>query len=203
MRKLYILLVFILIVFISSCSAMKNESNMDDATDGVPFEPEISYIIDNVKYDAYLPVEYSDAAYYEYEIGNVVSSSVEWTVNFIYDVNYHVKMEKETVDVWKALYSNLLDSKEILDKRCGYSTKLFDPFLDIELEYTLHNETSKEALYVIFYTFLPVRLVNNYTKERYTVGIPINVDVLLKVEDRVQNPFNKNEMISWEDFLAI
>ena len=202
MKKLYIFLVFIFIVFVSSCSAMKNEA-MDEATDGVSFKPYTSYIINDIEYSIYLPLEFSDAIYYEHELGDVTSMSTDWSINFIYDVNYHVDHEKEDRSVWVSLYENLLTSKSVIEEWCWFVVVLFDPYSDVELEYILHNETNKEASYVVFYTFLPVRLVNNYTKNRYTIGIPINVDVLLKIDDKIENPFDKNEMILWEDFLAI
>ena len=202
MKKLYILLVFMFIVFVSSCSAMKNEA-MDEATDGVSFEPYTSYIINDTEYSIYLPLEFSDAIYYEHELGDITSKSTDWSINFIYDVNYHVDHEKEDRSVWVSLYENLLTSKTVIEERCGFDVELFDPYSDVELEYILHNETKKEASYVVFYTFLPIRLVNKNLRYTHTIGIPIKVDVLLKVEEMIENPFNKNEMILWEDFFAI
>ena len=97
---------------------------------------------------------------------------------------------------------NLLDSKDILDKKCEFDVMLFDPYSTVELEYVLHNDNEEEATYVIFCSYLPFRLVNKSTQKTSTVGIPVNVRVLLKVGDMVENPFN-DEMMSWEDFLAI
>ena len=70
------------------------------------------------------------------------------------------------------------------------------------MEFELNNNSEKEAEYVIFYTFVPIRIYNTNTRERYTVGIPLYVDVLLKIDNMVTDPFT-SEMISWEDFLAI
>ena len=101
-----------------------------------------------------------------------------------------------------ALYSLLLESKNLLDEKCEFDVEIFEPYSDIEMEFGLINNSEKEAEYVIFYIFLPIRIYNSNTRERYTVGIPLCVDVLLKIGDNVTNPFT-NEMILWEDFLAI
>lgn len=204
MKKILIILVFVFILLVSSCSSKNNafDDEEADAADGVSFDYFTSYVINDTKYEIFLPNNVKESIYYQYEIGDVQSDSAMWTVNFIYDVNYHVDVKSESKDVWDSLYSYLLESKMILDEKCEFDIMLFEPYTDIELEYLLVNEQKEEASYVIFYTFLPIRLVNNSSHRTITVGIPINVDVLLKVGEEVENPF-KDEMMLWEDFLAI
>lgn len=202
MKKIYILLIFMFLLFVSSCSAYDGNENMDNAVDGLSFDFFKEYVVENTTYEISLPNNFKDAFYYEHEVGNVKSNSIEWKVNFVYDVNYHVQENKETKDVWNTLYQTLVDSKNILEEKCGFDIQLFDPYSSVELEHSLYNNAEKEAEYVIFYTFLPMRVYNKSTRERYTIGIPVSVNVLLKIDNVVEHPFT-GKMISWEDFLAI
>ena len=54
----------------------------------------------------------------------------------------------------------LENNKEVLDEKAGFTVKLFAPYEAVEVEYVLHNEVKQEARYVIFYSYLPVRLLN-------------------------------------------
>ena len=202
MKKIFVFIIFVLLLVITSCSDANMNDEMDNASDGMSFDYFKEYEVEGVKYEIYLPSDFAEAFYYDYKLGDVKSDSVEWKVNFIYDVNYHVEEEKENNEVWNALYSLLLESKKLLDEKCEFDVGIFEPYSDIEMEFELINNSEKEAEYVIFYIFLPIRIYNSNTRERYTVGIPLCVDVLLKIGDNVTNPFT-NEMILWEDFLAI
>lgn len=201
MKKIYIFIVFVLIILVSSCN-MKESTLSDDAVDGVAFDYFTTYEIDGKNYDVYIPIDVNKTLYYTNKIGNIKSSSKDWTVNFMYEPVYHGDESLETKEVWNELYNNLLASKALLDEECGFEVMLFDPYSSVELEYSLHNNSGEEASYVIFYTYLPIRLVNKKTQKTTTVGIPVNVDVLLKIGNMVENPFN-DEMMSLEDFLAI
>lgn len=201
MKKCLMFIVFVLIILVSSCS-MHESTLSDDAVDGVAFDYFTTYEIDDKNYDVFLPIEINKTLYYSNKIGNIKSSSKEWTINFMHEAVYHGDESLETKEVWNQLYTNLLASKDVLSEKCGFEVMLFDPYTSVELEYVLHNDSGEEASYVMFYTYLPIRLVNKSTKKTTTVGIPVNVDVLLKIGDMVENPFN-DEMMSWEDFLAI
>ena len=202
MKKIFVLLIFLLLFLITSCSNDDMNGEMDDAANGVSFDYFNGYEVEGVTYEIYLPNDFNNAFYYGHKLGNVKSDSAEWKINFIYDVNYHVDEEKENKEVWNGLYLLLFESKNTLDEKCDFDVEIFDPNANIEMEFELINNSEKEAEYVIFYTFLPIRIYNTNTRETYTVGIPLYVDVLLKIDNMVTNPFT-SEMISWEDFLAI
>ena len=127
------------LLFVSSCSAYDGNENMDNAVDGLSFDFFKEYVVENTTYEISLPNNFKDAFYYEHEVGNVKSNSMEWKVNFVYDVNYHVQENKETKDVWNTLYQSLVDSKNILEEKCGFDIQLFDPYSSVELEYSLYN----------------------------------------------------------------
>ncbi len=201
MKKFYIIIVFIFILLVSSCSMSGNEE-ADGAADGVAFDYFQTYKINDTSYDIYLPFDVASSLYCTHKLGTVNSKSQEWTINFIYEPIYHVDESRETKDVWNGLYNVLFNSKDLLEEKCVFDVMLFDPYSSVELEYILHNDTNQEAAYVIFNTYLPIRLVNKSTRAKLTVGIPVDVDVLLKIDDMVEDPFN-DKMISWEDFLAI
>ena len=205
MKKLYILLVFIFVIIVSSCSAGNKNEAAEDAIDGLSFNKFNSnpYTISGVEYDIYFPTNTSEAIYYQYKLGDVKSTSAVWTINFIYMVDYHIDRKWETDETWNSLYSILKDEEIKVEEKCGFDVTLFDPANPmVELEYVLTNETKEEASYVIFYTFLPIRLHNKSQNKTTTVGVPVKVDLLLKTEDKIKNPF-KDEMMLWEDFLAI
>lgn len=201
MKKYYIFIIVLLIMLLTSC-AMKDKDIAEDNIDAISFDYFITYEIEENNYDIYLPTNIESSIYYTNKTGNIKSSSKEWIINFIYEAVYHADENDESKEVWDGLYSNLVNSRDILDEKCNFAVTLFDPYSSVELEYVLHNNTNEEASYVIFTSYLPVRLVNKATQKTSTVGIPVKVDVLLKVKDMIENPFN-DEMMSWEDFLAI
>ena len=201
MKKYYIFIIFMLVLLVSSCSS-GNESAADEAVDGIAFDYFVTYEIEGINYDIYFPTDVDSSLYYTNKLGKIYSSSNEWTVNFIYEAEYHLDESKETKEVWIQFYEKISESKDILNQKCKFDVMLFDPYSSVELEYVLHNNTVQESTYVVFVTYLPIRLVNNFTRRTSTIGIPVKLDVLLKIGDMVENPFN-DEMMSWEDFLAI
>lgn len=205
MRKIYIIIVFIFILFISSCaSSGGNNVNNDSAVDGTSFDYYESYTINQVEYQIYIPSDVKDVIYYQYKVGEVKSSSSEWRVNFIYNVIYHVDATKEDKTVWDSLYLKLSDVevKTELSELCGFDVSILPPDAEVETEFVLRNENKEEASYVTLYYYLPLRLVNTKTRYTQTIGVPIKVDLLLKVNEQVESPF-EDKMILWEDFLAI
>lgn len=202
MKKFYILLLIVFVLTVTACGGMKDNSELGSNIDGVSFDYFETYTIEETDYEVYLPTMINESMYYEYELGDVVSTSANWTINFIYDVNYHIDNKKEPDEVWNQLYLILLNGEATLEEKTGSDLTIFNPFSEVELEYVLSNETQQEASYVIFYTYLPLRLINTTTRKRTTIGLPVMVDVLLKIDDMVQNPFT-NEMMLWGDFLAI
>ena len=202
MKKIFVILTFIFILIVSACGGMEYQEDVGDNVDGLSFDKYKTYIINQVEYDVYLPNASQDPMYYRFEEGKVVSNSSNWTVNFVYNVTYHVNKSKEPLEVWDELYAKLEDSEEFLEEMYGFDITIYNPYDTMELEYILENKEEVEASYVIFYTYLPLRLVNKSTYKTSTVGIPVKIDVLKKVNDMIENPFN-DEMMLWEDFLAI
>lgn len=201
MRKIYLLLAMLIMLLLASCSA-EGPDYSEAPADGLAFDYFNSYEIDGTNYDVYLPNDIKSGIYYKYEMGSISSNSVDWTINFRYEAVYHVEESRESKEVWTRLYEHLLVCESDLEEICGFDVMLFDPYNSMEYEYRLHNEEKEEATYVIFNTYLPIRLVNNKTRKTSTIGIPVNMDLLLKVGDNVEDPFT-GSMISWEDFLAI
>ena len=202
MKKLYVILLFICILMLSSCGAMDENGMMGDSVDGISFDRHDTYIINEIEYDVYLPRDVEEALYYRYKEGNITSNSSSWTVNFMYNAQYHVDNSKENQSTWDELYLKLIQKEQILEEKCGFDITFFEPNSEVELEYVLENKNQEEASYVIFYTYLPLRILNTETNVRSTIGIPVTVEVLKKVNQMVENPFN-DEMMLWEDFLAI
>lgn len=202
MKKIYIVLMILCILMISACGMANDESAIGDNVDGISFDYFQTYTVKDTDYEVFLPNNILEALYYEYKEGNVVSNSASWTVNFIYDVNYHVNESKETSEVWSELYLKLKETETTIEELCGFEITTFDPYQEVELEYVLNNSNQQDASYVIYQTYLPLRLVNKSTNRSSTIGVPIKVDVLIKVNGMVKNPF-KDEMMLWEDFLAI
>ena len=180
MKKLYLFIILLLITIVTSCN-MQGGDMANDAADGQPFDYFTTYEINEINYDIYLPYDIESAIYYTHEVSNVKSSSDEWIVNFVYEPVYHVDKGVENEDVLNKLYEKLLESKSILDERCNFDVMLFDPYESVELEFVLRNQNNEESTYVKFITYLPIRMYNQTTRKALTVGIPVNVDVLLKV----------------------
>ena len=180
MKRYYIFIILILISLVTSCS-MENSDMANGAADGQPFDLFATYEINEINYDVYLPYDIEDSIYYDYEVSNVKSSSDEWIVNFVYEPVYHVDKGVENEEVLNKLYEKLLESKSVLDERCNFEVMLFDPYESVELEFILRNQNNEESTYVKFITYLPIKMYNQSTRKTFTVGIPVNVDVLLKV----------------------
>ena len=180
MKKYYILIILVLISLVTSCN-MRGDGMANDAADGQPFDYFTTYEINEINYDIYLPYNIEDAIYYTHEVSNVKSSSDEWIVNFVYEPIYHIEGGSESEEVFNKLYEKLLESKSVLDEKCNFEVMLFDPYESVELEFVLKNQNNKESTYVKFITYLPIKMYNQATRKTLTVGIPVNVDVLLKV----------------------
>jgi hypothetical protein len=110
----------------------------------------------------------------------VKSASAEWIVNFMYEPTYHVDENAESKEVWNGLYAKLLESEAVLEEKCNFDVMIFDPYASVELEFVLNNQNSEESTYVTFVTYLPIKVFNKTTRRTLTVGIPVNIDVLLK-----------------------
>ena len=114
-------------------------------------------------------------------MSSVKSDSTEWVVNFVYEPVYHVDEGLESKEVWTKLYEKLLESEAVLEEKCDFDVMLFDPYSSVELEFVLKNQNNEESTYMTLITYLPIRMQNHTTGRTVTVGIPVNVDVLLKV----------------------
>ena len=179
MKKYYIVIILIFISLVSSC-AMNGDSMANDAAEAEAFDYFTTYEINEVTYDIYLPNNIESAIYYTHEVSNVKSASAEWIVNFMYEPTYHVDENAESKEVWNGLYAKLLESEAILEEKCNFDVMIFDPYASVELEFVLNNQNSEESTYVIFVTYLPIKVFNKTTRRTLTVGIPVNIDVLLK-----------------------
>ena len=102
-------------------------------------------------------------------------------MNFTYEPIYHVDDRLESKEVWSKLYEKLSESENIIEEKCTFDVMLFDPYSSVKLEFVLNNQNNEESTYVTMITYLPIRLYNHLTRKTITVGIPVNVDVLLKV----------------------
>jgi hypothetical protein len=159
---------------------MNGDSMVNDAADAEAFDFFATYEINEVVYDIYLPNNIESAIYYTHEISDVKSASTEWIVNFVYEPIYHVDEGAETKEVWSKLYEKLQESEAALEEKCEFDVMLFDPYSSVELEFVLNNQNSEESTYVTFVTYLPIKMFNQTTRKTLTVGIPVNIDVLLK-----------------------
>ena len=153
----------------------------NDSADGEVFDYFATYEINETNYDIYLPSNIESALYYTHEVSNIKSASTEWVVNFMYEPVYHVNESAESKDVWTELYTNLVESKSVLEEKCDFEVMLFDPYSSVELEFVLNNQNSDESTYMTVVTYLPIRMFNHTVRKTVTVGVPVNVDVMLKV----------------------
>ena len=185
MRKYYILIILLIISLITSCSS-QNGDMADDAAGGQPFDLFATYEINETNYDIYLPYNIESVIYYTHEVSNVKSSSDEWVVNFVYEPAYHVDKGVEDEEVLYKLYEKLFESKSVLEEKCNFEVMLFDPYESVELEFVLNNQNNEETTYVKVITYLPIKMYNQTTHKTVTVGVPVNVDVLLKVAVKVK-----------------
>ena len=84
MRKLYLLLVFIVILLVSSCSA-ESPSDAENAADGLSFDYFTTYEIAGTNFDLYLPSEVELSLYYKNEFHLILLPSIwpepqiDWT----------------------------------------------------------------------------------------------------------------------------
>ena len=180
MRKCYLFVIVMLLTLISSCSA-EGDNMANDAGNGEAYDYFATYEINEINYDIFLPYNVESALYYDHEVSNIKSDSDEWIVNFVYEPIYHVNEGAEDKEVWSKLYEKLLESKDVLDEKCNFEVMLFDPYESVELEFVLNNQENTESTYVKFITYLPIQMYNQSTRRTLTVGVPVNVDVLLKV----------------------
>ena len=168
------------VLFVASCSAQKDDA-ADNAANAEAFDYFATYEVNEINYSIYLPSSIDSAVYYTHEKSNINSDSTEWVVNFIYEPTYHVDEGVESKEVWTKLYEKLAESENVLEEKCNIDLMLFDPYTSVELEFALNNQNNKESSYVTLITYLPIRIYNESTRRTVTVGVPVNVSVLLEV----------------------
>ena len=105
MKKFYLILLILFVLMFASCAAPDN-GMAEDAADGVSFDYFTTYVINDIEYEVYIPNKFEDAIYYDHKLGDITSNSSEWTINFMYEPNYHVNDRLESKEVWNSLYTN-------------------------------------------------------------------------------------------------
>ena len=181
MKKYYLFIILLILISVVTSCSVQDGDMAENAGNAQAFDYFTTYEINETNYSIYLPNNIEVSLYYTHEVSNVKSDSSEWIVNFSYEPVYHLDEDQENKDVWSKLYEKLAESENILEEKCNFDVMLFDPYSTVKLEFVLKNQDNEEATYVTLITYLPVRMYNHTTRKTITVGIPVNVDVLLKV----------------------
>ncbi len=194
-----LLIVFLMIIFIpllTSCGAGGNSGDVQ----GIPFKTGISFIYQNETYCIYvvadnnlfsLDFKKNKSLLYNYKKyeNNDVS---QWTINYI-DTYEYIQTSELNDDLLNEInnyikpyineYSNLLNIS--LDT---YSQKT-----NIEKEYTIENNSTYDAIYIID-IYIPFMILNESTFEKILIEVPVKTIIGYESNGMIMLDFG-NELI--------
>lgn len=203
MRKLYCLLLIIVVLFISSCGGAPVTNGAHPSIDGTTFNYFTSFSYENIEYQISFPINNNESSFYLYEETKYKTTMKTWVINYYYDSEYYYdEYFNENEEVLVSLYEALLANKSEIDTLIGFEIDLHHPIIESEEEVALNNIFEDEIVCVFVDKYLPIRLKNSYKNYSYTISIPIKRLYLAKSNNMIESPIN-GEIISWEDFLAI
>ena len=191
MSKKKISLMFLTCMFmLSSCSA---GNNFNDALEGEVYDHYKEISFNDETYSIYVPNSEFSPFVYSYYQSTHRSTSYTWTVNFYKDVKY-IFTNNYQEDMLNNIYEMLLSETQQLSELYNCPITFYKPNEKILVEKTLTNVNQEEISYYVLEKFLPVRVHNNNTRQSFTAGALVEIDVLLSYKDMIENPFT-HEMI--------
>lgn len=203
MKKLSLILLMVMLLFIASCGGMEASYAGNPNLDGVTFDYFSSFTYKNSEYQISFPTNVENAEFYVYEETNYKTEVENWTINYYYDAKYlYDQYFNEDQELISILYDNLLVNLEVIETKLGHQIETYSLDEEMEIEVTLENVFDSQVTCVIVDKYIPIRLRNTFKNYSYTISIPVKRYHVVKNDGNVVNPFN-NTIISWEDFLAI
>lgn len=187
-KKIRYILLFIIIITLSSCGSSSYYDDSINHLDGVSF---IEYKKIDEETTLLLPTNIASSIAYEIELGNEVSDKSIWTINYDYKYDYLTNYDHEK------LYEIINNEKDYLNNYIPFQMELYNPNDVVEMEYTLNNPNLDNVKYVIVKAYLPV-IINDGDTE-FGASIQIKNIVVLKINDSIQAI--NGTLISWDDFI--
>lgn len=203
MKKLYKLLLLVMLIFIVSCGGVSSSNAGHPNIDGTTFDYLAGFVYNNIEYNISFPNNGDASAFYQYEETCYKTKVKNWTINYYYEANYiYDQYFNENEEIYNCIYETLMLNIEEIEEKLGYKVETYSLNSLNEVEVTLNNVFDSEINCVIMDKYIPIRLRNTFKNYSYTISIPVKRYHIVKSDNLVVNPFN-NEIISWEDFLAI
>ena len=156
-KKIRYILLFIIIITLSSCGSSSYYDDSINHLDGVSF---IEYKKIDEETTLLLPTNIASSIAYEIELGNEVSDKSIWTINYDYKYDYLTNYDHEK------LYEIINNEKDYLNNYIPFQMELYNPNDVVEMAY------------------LPV-IINDGDTE-FGASIQIKNIVVLKINDSIQ-----------------
>lgn len=207
MRKIFMIIMFLLMLLVSSCAAapggnMDYEPEVDLSPGGSKEEVDEYYSfhvfnMNNTQYRMLLPEDSKAAIRYYYTVRSEVTTLSDPKINMVYKVEY---IKSSDISFDSMFYTLLAEVLPLIQKEIPNATINIDGFKE-EVEFRLSNPDNVEIRAVLIEYYYPIKLVETNTSKMIMVYIPIYKDMLVKKANSIQT-IDKSEFISLEEFYS-
>ena len=192
-RIVGVLLLLILALIITSCGGDLHQDQLESVFDGISYNFDTEISVENIKYNVFLPENFSDNIFYSIEDGELKSETENWIINFDIENLYYSSGDFSFNDEffnYVLTLKNKLDNEEI-------NYELLPNRQIVEYEFVIDNSSKELIGYSILTSYIPMKLDG---RTDLYILIPIKVDVL-KTKDDLIETIEKDNFIPYKQFL--
>lgn len=212
MKKILLLLILILCIFITSCG--KREPNHSDSTvDGIPFEYYNSFDFNKESYDLYIvdnPILLNNDILDEmllvsYRFDKFQKENTKtWIINYNKEYNYISNIQNKNQEFLNEFYSQILGILDKYEYSLGTNLTLHENGLVLNYEYIVDLNKEFSELFIID-LYIPFRIFNTNKNQTYFINVPVKTFLGYRNNNQIELVYEDNNAIvlNYELFISL
>ncbi len=212
MKKILLLLILILCIFITSCA--KREPNHSDSTvDGIPFEYYNSFDFNEESYDLYIvdnPILLNNdildemlLVSYRYDKFQKENTKT-WIINYNKEYNYISNIQNKNQEFLNEFYSQILGILDKYEYSLGTNLTPHENGLVLNYEYIVDLNKEFSELFIID-LYIPFRIFNANKNQTYFINVPVKTFLGYRNNNQIELVYEDNNAIvlNYELFISL
>ena len=212
MKKILLLLILILCIFITSCA--KREPNHSDSTvDGIPFEYYNSFHFNEELYDLYIvdnPILLNNDILDEmllvsYRFDKFQKENTKtWIINYNKEYNYISNIQNKNQEFLNEFYSQILGILGKYEYSLGINLSVYENGLVLNKEYIIDLSKEFNELFIID-LYIPFRIFNANKNQTYFINVPVKTFLGYRNNNQIELVYEDNNAIvlNYELFISL
>lgn len=211
MKKILLLLILILCIFITSCK--KETCHSDNTVDGIPFEYYNSFDFNEESYDLYIvdnPILLNNdildemlLVSYRYDKFQKENTKT-WIINYNKEYNYISNIQNKNPEFLNEFYSQILGILDKYEYSLGTNLTPHENGLVLNYEYIVDLNKEFSELFIID-LYIPFRIFNANKNQTYFINVPVKTFLGYRNNNQIELVYEDNNAIvlNYELFISL